>query len=172
MVRSEDGGCAGNNPASYSDPFGLCPPKTYDEIFQCTGKILQPWEAPLQIGGTLATLPVLASGDGPVLALGLAAKAAPKARVIGHFPAYLQVAEAIGAKVFNLGRDAFEALSEAAQWSANKAFLDDAIKEGAEIVMATRKADIRSGSILEREVGYLLDNGYKWAKDGKSLVPK
>lgn len=50
-------GFADGNPLSYSDPFGLCPPKEYAEVFMCTGELLKPWVKPLEVAGTLATLP-------------------------------------------------------------------------------------------------------------------
>lgn len=63
-------------------------------------------------------------------------------------------------------------MSTAAQWAANKQFLDDGIEASAEFVMATRQVDIRAGSDLAKEVKYLLDNGYRWADNGLSLTPK
>jgi hypothetical protein len=93
-------------------------------------------------------------------------------RVIGHHPAYLQVGEAIGAKTFNIASDVWEAMSPAAQWAANRQFLDDGIAAGAEFVMATRRSEIRAGSALAQEVRYLLDSGYKWAENGLSLIKK
>jgi len=39
-------------------------------------------------------------------------------------------------------------------------------------VIATQQADIRAGSTLAKEVGYLLDNGYNWAENGMSPHPE
>jgi hypothetical protein len=98
--------------------------------------------------------------------------AAPTARVLGHYPEYLQVAEAIGAKAFNIPTKIWNAMSESAQWAANQKFLDRGVAQDAEFVMATARADIRAGSALVREVTYLLGHGYQWAANGMSLIPK
>lgn len=94
------------------------------------------------------------------------------ARVIGHHPAYLQVAEAIGAKAFDIPQKVWEGMSEGARRAANARFLDRGIQEGAEFDLATARSEIRSGSTLEREVNYLLERGYAWPSNGMSLVPK
>jgi RHS repeat-associated protein len=56
-------GFANGDPMNYSDPFGLCPPKTLAEVPMCTGQLLQPVQGPLEIAGALVTAP-LAGGMG------------------------------------------------------------------------------------------------------------
>jgi hypothetical protein len=109
-----------------------------------------------------------------VIRAGRAAAAASRAttRVMGHYPEYLQVGEALGAKVFSMPTQVFDAMPTAAQKAANMRFLDRGIAEGAEFVMATRRADVRAGSALADEVQYLLNKGYKWTDNNMSLVPK
>ena len=97
---------------------------------------------------------------------------APTARVIGSYPAYLQVGEAIGAKVFNIPMKVWNAMSKEAQWAANQKFLDRGIRQGAEFVLATHPSEIRAGTTLAQEVNYLLSKGYTWSSNGLSLVPK
>ena len=180
---------AGGNPVSFADPFGLCDVKKDPvcALINAVGGMLAPMQRPLEIGGTLAMLP-LSGGMGMTgAAVGWASRGSTTAvagsgaastsagvadRVIGHHPQYLQVAEAIGAKYFNIPSAQWNAMSESARWAANKGFLDQGIKEGAEFVLATRRTDIRSGSILAREVKYLLEQGYQWAADKLSLVPR
>jgi RHS repeat-associated protein len=55
-------GFASGDPVSYSDPFGLCPPKTLAEVPMCTGQLLQPAQGPLEIAGTLVTAPLAGGG--------------------------------------------------------------------------------------------------------------
>jgi RHS repeat-associated protein len=55
-------GFAGGDPRNSSDPFGLCPPKTLAEVFQCTGELLRPAQRPLEVLGTLAMLPLAGGG--------------------------------------------------------------------------------------------------------------
>jgi hypothetical protein len=115
-------------------------------------------------------------GSRVLSALGLGSTAArvatPTARVLGHHPGYLQAGEALGAKVFDIPLRIWDKMSDGARWAANQKFLDRGIAEGAEFVMATRPQDVRAGSYLAREIGYLLEKGYRWADDGMSLVPK
>jgi hypothetical protein len=162
---------------NFSDPFGLCPP---EDNVPCTfvdyaARMLKPVQTPLEVAGTLATLPL--GGDMGMMEkalswVGVGEQAATAtARVIGHYPEYLQVGEAIGAKTFNIPAKVWDAMSVAERWSANQTFLDRGIREGAEFVLATRRADIRAGSQTAYEVGYLLNNGYKWAENNMSLIP-
>src|SRR5689334_24017449 len=56
-------GFANGDPVNFSDPFGLCPPKTLAEVFMCTGQILQPWQPVLETMA-MAELSVLPMGEG------------------------------------------------------------------------------------------------------------
>ncbi|HET9986562.1 MAG TPA: RHS repeat-associated core domain-containing protein [Longimicrobiales bacterium] len=161
---------AGNNPASYTDPFGLCPPKDMSEVFSCVGQMLAPIQGPLEVAGAIVTAPL--GGELGMGARGAGSLGAPAARVIGHYPAYLQVGEAIGGKVFNVPSGLWKLMPERMQWALNRGFLDRGIKEGAEFVMGTLRSEVRSGSALENEINYILKHGYRWADDAKSLIPK
>ena len=70
-------GFGGGDQVNYSDPFGLCPPKTMAEVAICTGQLLQPVQRPLEAGGVLAIAPLAGEmgmiGDG-ITALGVAAR--------------------------------------------------------------------------------------------------
>ena len=171
-------GFASGDPVNFSDPFGLCGQKGEAPctFIDYAARMLKPVEGPLEVAGTIATFPL--GGDmgmmgEAVSGLGLGGRAATAAaRVLGHHPQYLQVAEAIGAKAFNIPTDVWEGMSVAERWGANQKFLDRGIREGAEFVMATQRADIRAGSQTALEVGYLLNKGYKWAENSMSLIPK
>jgi RHS repeat-associated protein len=54
-------GFANGDPVNYDDPFGLCPCDG-DEFARQTGRLLQPIQAPLEIAGTLVTLPLAGGG--------------------------------------------------------------------------------------------------------------
>ncbi|MBI4502416.1 MAG: RHS repeat-associated core domain-containing protein [Gemmatimonadetes bacterium] len=174
---------AGNNPATYTDPFGLQPCRGIRDPNLCLGMLLAPAQGPLEIAGTLVTLP-LGGGIGRGAGIGSAAReigeaflrapalGAAAARVIGHYPAYLQVAEGIGAKAFDIPAKIWGAMSEGEQWASNQKFLDRGIKQGAEFILGTLRSEIRAGSPLEREVNYLLGKGYQWAENGMSLIPR
>jgi hypothetical protein len=110
--------------------------------------------------------------EGPAAGQAASHAAGATLRVLGHHPEYLRVGEAIGAKAFDIPAKVWQGMSETAQWAANQRFLDRGISDGATIILATLRADIRAGSSLAKEVRYLLENGYKWAEDGLSMVPK
>jgi RHS repeat-associated protein len=91
--------------------------------------------------------------------------------VIGHFPGYTQLAERLGAEVFNMG-ERWAAMNTGERWAANKAFLDSGIERGVSFVLAT---DMRPGITWFRaEVQYLLRHGYEYGvADGmKALVKR
>lgn len=93
-------------------------------------------------------------------------------RVIGHFPEYIELGERLGSRLFSVPTHVWDAMSPAEQWAANQRFLDRGIRAGAEFIMATKREAIRLGSALEKEVSYLLQNGYQWAHDGSRLIPR
>ena len=185
-------GFAAGDPVNLSDPFGLvtCPPICVDNRdglgwARVVGVMVRPAQKPLEIAGMVVTAPLggemgmrgkalsrAAIGKTAAVAGAAARTAAVTDRVIGHYPAYAQVAEAMGMKYFSIPTEVWNGMSETAQWAANRQFLNEGIAAGAEFVLATRQADIRAGSFLVKEVAYLLKHGYKWADDKLSLIPK
>jgi len=118
-----------------------------------------------EIGGAaIATLGIRAA---PIAGAGVATP-----RVLGSYPHYLQAAEGLGAKAFDVPSSIFNSWSSGAQWAANQKFLDRGIAQGAEFIMASPRNQIRDGSALAKEVGYLLDRGYGWSSGGGSLIRK
>jgi RHS repeat-associated protein len=97
-------------------------------------------------------------------------KAATELRVIGHYPEYVQLANKLDAKVFSIPQEVWSKMSPAEQWAANQKFLDRAIAKGAEFILATPIDQVRSGSFLEKEIAYLLSQGYRLIESGTKLV--
>ena len=64
-------GFAGGDPVNFSDPFGLCPPRTMAEVLICTGQLLAPAQRPLEIAGTVVTQGLVA-GLGATMRAGAA----------------------------------------------------------------------------------------------------
>jgi hypothetical protein len=62
-------------------------------------------------------------------------------------------------------------LTSVQQWQANQAFLDTAIANGDNIVLATRLNQMRAGSFFEREINYLMSRGYTVSSDGGTMLP-
>src|SRR5262249_31224313 len=128
-----------------------------------------------KVTGTLISL-VLPPGGGEESWLAREAagieRAATATAVIGHYPAYIELADKLGARAFTVPPEIWAKMTFAEQWAANQKFLDRAIAAGATFVLATAKNDIRSGSWLAREVEYLLQHGYEWNADATRLIPK
>lgn len=97
----------------------------------------------------------------------------PLTVVIGHFPAYIELAEQLRARHFSLPAEIYAGMTEAARWEANLRFLDAAIAEGCIFVLATVPAGIRPGSVFEQEIVYILSLGWQLAeRDGRwEMVP-
>jgi hypothetical protein len=91
--------------------------------------------------------------------------------VLGHFPGYIDKANARGASYYDIG-DAWNGLSPAQRWAANTNFLNRVTARGDRILLSLPKNQIRPGSYLEMEVNYLVkERGYTWVNQW-SLRPK
>lgn len=91
--------------------------------------------------------------------------------VLGHYPAYSNTAQSIGARYFNVPAEIWSKMSPAAQWAANTRFLDRMVVRGDKIVLATPAAQARSGSFYSRELEYLTGRGYTIDASGTRLLP-
>jgi RHS repeat-associated protein len=91
--------------------------------------------------------------------------------VLGHFPQYLQKAEELGARRFNIPTAVWNKMTSSEKWAANQKFLDRIIKRGDEVVLSDRISKVKPGSALEREIRYLLDKGYRLDSDELRLRP-
>ena len=90
--------------------------------------------------------------------------------VLGHYADdYIGIAQQRGASYFDIG-DAWDGLTDAQRWAANRRFLDAVIASGDRITTATARGDIRYPSALADEIQYLIANGYQWVDD-VTLVP-
>jgi RHS repeat-associated protein len=179
-------GFANGDPVNFSDPFGLCANPLAGGLggLQCAiedvmngikagpgvlaGMAKVALTNPIASGAIFGALGEAGAGMRAGAAVTRASSVA--SRVLGHYPEYVHVGEAIGAKTFIIPMGVWNKMSSAVQWAANKKFLDRGIAEGAEFVMATRRGDIRAGSALAGEVDYLIKNGYRWAENGLSLI--
>ena len=81
--------------------------------------------------------------------------------VLGHFPGYIEKANARGASHFDLG-DAWNGLTDEQRWAGNTHFLDTRIAAGDRVLLSLPRTEIRPNSYLAREVQYLTHNGYRW----------
>jgi hypothetical protein len=81
--------------------------------------------------------------------------------VLGHYPEYLLEAQRRNARCFDMHMDEWHRMTEAERWEANRQFLDEAIANGDEIVLATRLHLLKAGSYFEKELEYLASKGYQ-----------
>jgi hypothetical protein len=96
------------------------------------------------------------------------------AAVIGKFqnsPNYLQVAEKLGAKAFDVRPDIYKNMSGPQRWAANQKFLDRAIARGGDFLLDKPIKDISSTSGgLRKELNYLSEKGYQLSPDGSRMT--
>lgn len=90
--------------------------------------------------------------------------------VLGHYPEYVDVAKATGARTFQVPTKIWDSMPSAEQWTANQKFLDRAITRGSNVHLATPANAAREGSFFERELLYMQSQRYKVADDGMSLL--
>ena len=90
--------------------------------------------------------------------------------VLGHYPEYLLEAERRNARCFDMHMDEWDKMTEAERWEANRQFLDEAIANGDEIVLATGLHLLKPGSYFEKELEYFASKGYQLAADQSRLV--
>jgi RHS repeat-associated protein len=93
------------------------------------------------------------------------------AAVIGKYPNYLKVADAVGAKKFNIPAAVWNKMTEAERWTANQKFLDRAMARGGDIMLDKPIKDINNVSgQLRKELNYLSERGFELGKDGSRMV--
>ncbi len=92
--------------------------------------------------------------------------------VLGHFPEYLQKANELGARRFDVPMRIWQGMSATEQWTANQKFLDRLALRRDEVALSNNIAKVKPPSSLEREIRYLIKNKrYTITDDGWRLVP-
>jgi hypothetical protein len=85
--------------------------------------------------------------------------------VLGHFPAYVDLAKQLNANYLDFPPGTWDVLTDAQRWAINQKFIDDAIARGDDFILATPPNAVRPGSYLDREIQYLLSQGYVIVQD-------
>ena len=91
--------------------------------------------------------------------------------VLGRNPAYVELANAIPSKSFNVPTWVWDTMTEAQQLATNMRFLDRLIARGDEVYLATRASAAPPGSFYYFELEYLMARGYTLSDDGWRLLP-
>ena len=90
--------------------------------------------------------------------------------VLGHYPDYVDLANKLNAKRFQIPTNIWNKMTPAEQWAANLKFLDRMIKRGDVIKLATPLNKVKPGSYYEKELKYLMKSGYKLNYKGTELI--
>jgi len=92
--------------------------------------------------------------------------------VLGKYPDYLNKAEELGAKRFNVPKEVWKSMTPEERWAANRKFLDRSISRGDEIVLSnkTKSVSEATGS-YRKELEYLESKGYTLTEDGMKMIP-
>jgi hypothetical protein len=95
----------------------------------------------------------------------------PGVAVLGHYPGYVETAERLGARYFNIPKSVWDTMSPEKQWAANARFLDRVVQRGDTVILSTPATRARPGSAYSHELGYLSRHGYVLLEDGTRMVP-
>ncbi len=91
--------------------------------------------------------------------------------VLGKYPDYINLADDLGAKRFNVPTEVWNRMSKEEQWAANKKFLDRMIARGDDIVLSNPVFDIDDVTgALRRELDYLIEQGFRLGTDGTRMI--
>ena len=110
----------------------------------------------------LVVLDIATAGKGKAAKVGIS--------VLGHYPEYVNLANKLGAKTFQVPVNVWNKMSPKEQWTANTKFLDRMILRGDNIRLATPLNRVKPGSFFQKELNYLFDKGYKVNSTGSQLI--
>lgn len=96
---------------------------------------------------------------------------APGKTVLGSHPHYLNLADELGARRFNIPPHIWEKMTPAQRWAANTKFLDRMIARGDQIILSNSGHAAQRGTSFFKEIQYLLGKGYKLSDDGLRMIP-
>jgi insecticidal toxin complex protein TccC len=95
----------------------------------------------------------------------------PGVAVLGHYPAYLELAKEVGAdRIYKIPMDAWNKMTKEEAWAANVRFLERLISHGDRILLATSPDQARPGSYYEMELQHMASKGYFPNADGTELL--
>ena len=98
------------------------------------------------------------------------AKRASNQTVLGSYPDYVKLSDKLGARRFEIPMDAWNRMSPAERWIANKKFLDRMISKGDEIILSNPAHSAQRGKTFFREIEYLKSQGYRVSNDGLRML--
>lgn len=91
--------------------------------------------------------------------------------VLGKFPDYLNLADDLGARRFNIPQDVWARMTKAEQWTANRKFLDRMIRRGDDIILSNPVKNVNEVTgAFRQELDYLIQQGFRLSDDGTRLL--
>ena len=99
----------------------------------------------------------------------------PKNRTatLGRYPAYVELGEQNGSQIFQIPTEIWNSMTPEEQWAANQQFLEEMINNEAYFNLATPPyAPDNVNTFFEKEINFLLNNGYQMGINGIWLLPK
>ena len=111
----------------------------------------------------------VASGDGVVV--DTLANPATNAVSLGHYPAYVEMAQQTGARTFSMSDEAWSRCRPTSSGCATSASWTTPCVGATQLGLATPLDEVRPGSYFERELQHLVKNGCVPSVDGLSMVP-
>src|SRR5690606_20647814 len=119
--------------------------------YKIGGKLISNADEAYKLVAQRLNLPTVSSA-------GLASKGVS---VLGHHPEYIDLANEINARRFNIPTEVWKEMSDPERWVANQKFLDRMIARGDKIQLATPIEKVKPGTYYEKELNYLFSKGYK-----------
>jgi RHS repeat-associated protein len=146
---------ARGNPLRWLDRLGLCPTYAgeYDGEPDLPLQQVNPLAEILVVSALVETLPVELAGAATAEGAAIAAGNGSGITVLGSYPAYVELAEELGANYFSVSAEQWAQMTAAEQWAANQAFLDAAIARGDSFIFSNELAP--AGTFFEQELLYL-----------------
>jgi len=119
-------------------------------------------------GGPLGASPVPLGAAAVREGEGLAARGKT---VLGKFPDYVELADELGARRFNIPTEIWNKMTPTEQWAANQKFLDQLIARGDEIILSNPVKSISEATgSYRRELRYLMDESFKLSGNGTRMT--
>ena len=91
--------------------------------------------------------------------------------VLGSYPKYLDLADDLGARRFNIPTKIWKKMTPAQRLAANQKFLDRMITRGDEIILSNSGHAARRGTSFFDEIQYLKSKGFRLSEDGLRMLP-
>jgi hypothetical protein len=112
-----------------------------------------------------------AGAAGAVLPKNPTTGVAPGTRVLGKNPYYLDFAEEVGGKRFQIPDEIWNKMSPDARWMANQKFLDRGVALGEPFALSNKVTDIGSVTgYYGKELRYLQSKGYVLNPEGTMMI--